>query len=296
MWLSQALPDLSRSHVQRLIVDGSAMLDGQPTKPSIRLEGGERVDVHLPVPAPPILQPEAIPLTVVYEDDDLLVIDKPAGLVVHPAPGHPSGTLVNALLARWRSFKGLKGDLRPGIVHRLDKDTSGLLIVARNDAAMLKLAAQIKNRRIKKEYMALVEGRLEPAAGRIEAPVGRHPTKRQHMAVVRGGREATSHYQVEHYLSEFSLVRVRPVTGRTHQIRVHLAFTGHPVAGDQLYGHRHVPGLPRQFLHATRLGFVQPTSGEWIELESPLPADLADFLARLPAPSAPPPVRRSDPP
>ncbi|MDE3076341.1 MAG: RluA family pseudouridine synthase, partial [Chloroflexota bacterium] len=173
--------------------------------------------------------------------------------------------------------------LRPGIVHRLDKDTSGLIMVAKSDAAMLKLAAQIKERRVKKEYLALVEGRLEPRQGRIEAPVGRHPVERQQMAVVRSGRQATTHYVVERYFRDFSLVRARPVTGRTHQIRVHLAFTGHPVAGDLLYGKRRVPGLARQFLHAARLGFYQPTSGEWIELESPLPADLSGFLEGLSA-------------
>jgi 23S rRNA pseudouridine1911/1915/1917 synthase len=280
-WLAGQLDELSRSHLQRLIEQGQATLDGHPAKASARLEGGEVVEVSVPAAVPVALAPEAIPLSVAYEDDDLLVIDKPAGLVVHPAPGHPSGTLVNALLARWRTFKGLKGDLRPGIVHRLDKDTSGLLMVAKNDASMLKLTTQIKDRRIKKEYLALVEGRLEPAQGRIEAPVGRHPTQRQHMAVVHGGRNATSHYQVEAYYGQFSLVRVKPVTGRTHQIRVHLAFTGHPVTGDELYGHRRVPGLARQFLHAARLGFFQPTSGDWIELESALPADLADFLETL---------------
>jgi 23S rRNA pseudouridine1911/1915/1917 synthase len=281
-WLARALPHLSRSHIQRLIEHGQATLAGREAKASARLEGGETVVVLAGAPAPVALEPEAIPLSIAYEDDDLLVIDKPAGLVVHPAPGHPSGTLVNALMARWRTFKGLKGDLRPGIVHRLDKDTSGLLVVAKSDAAMLKLAAQIKERRIKKEYLALVDGRLEPAQGRIEAPVGRHPTQRQQMAVVRGGRNATSHYAVERYFAGFSLVRVKPVTGRTHQIRVHLAFTGHPVAGDRLYSRQHVAGLPRQFLHATRLGFFQPTSGAWVELESPLPPDLATFLAGLP--------------
>ena len=272
---------MSRSHIQRLIERGDATLDGRAAKGSAQLAGGEAVAVQFPEPVTAEPRPEAIPLRVVYEDADLLVIDKPAGLVVHPAPGHPSGTLVNALLARWGSLKGLKGDLRPGIVHRLDKDTSGLLMVAKSDAAMLKLAAQIKDRRVKKEYLALVQGRLEPAEGRIEAPVGRDPMQRQHMAVVRGGRNATSHYTVERYFSGFSLVRVKPVTGRTHQIRVHLAFTGHPVAGDQLYSRQRVPGLPRQFLHATRLGFSQPTSGEWLELESDLPADLAAFLAGL---------------
>ncbi len=263
-------------------------VDGQVARPSARLDAGQAITVELPQPRTVDLRPEAVALNVVYEDADLLVIDKPAGLVVHPAPGHQQGTLVNALLARWRDFKGLKGDLRPGIVHRLDKDTSGLLIVAKSDAAMLKLARQIKDRRIRKEYLALVEGRLKPAQGRIEAPVGRHPTERKRMAVVRGGREAVSHYEVEDYRGDLTLVRVKPVTGRTHQIRVHLAFTGHPVAGDQLYGHRKLPGLPRQFLHATRLGFYQPTSGEWIELESPLPDDLRAFLATLPAPTAAP--------
>jgi 23S rRNA pseudouridine1911/1915/1917 synthase len=276
-WLASQLPDLSRGHIQKLILEGHVRVESGPSKASSRLSGGERISVARPAPRPVELRPEPIPLTVVYEDDDLLVVDKPAGLVVHPAPGHPGGTLVNALLARWRDFKGLKGDLRPGIVHRLDKDTSGLLLVAKSDAAMLKLSTQIKSRRIAKEYLALAEGHLEPREGRIEAPVGRHPTQRQRMAVVRGGREATSHYHVESYFPGFTLVRVKPVTGRTHQIRVHLAFTGHPVAGDQLYGHRHA-GLPRQFLHATRLGFFQPTTGEWISLDSPLPPDLARFL------------------
>jgi 23S rRNA pseudouridine1911/1915/1917 synthase len=281
-WLARVLPDLSRSSLQRLIDNGHVSVAGRAARPSLRLAGAEQVELRLPHARPVELQPEAIPLEVVYEDDDLLVIDKPAGLVVHPAPGHPSGTLVNALLARWRRFKGFDGNLRPGIVHRLDKDTSGLLMVAKTEAAMLKLAAQIKDRRIQKEYLALVEGHLEPAEGRIEAPVGRHPTQRQHMAVVRGGREATSHYRVERRFRDFSLVRVRPVTGRTHQIRVHLAFTGHPVAGDQLYGRRRAPAPPRQFLHATRLRFAQPTTGEWIELDSPLPPDLAGFLTTLP--------------
>jgi 23S rRNA pseudouridine1911/1915/1917 synthase len=280
-WLASQLPDLSRSHLQNLIDRGQVTLAGRLAKASSRLEPGQAVELTLPPPRAVEVAPEDIPLDVVYEDDDLLVIDKPAGLVVHPAPGHPSGTLVNALLARWRTFKGLKGDLRPGIVHRLDKDTSGLMMVARSDAAMLKLATQIKQRRIRKEYLALVEGRLEPPQGRIEAPVGRHPTERRQMAVVRGGRDATSHYEVERYLAGYTLVRVRPVTGRTHQIRVHLAFTGHPVAGDRLYAHRPIAGLPRQFLHATRLGFYQPTSGAWIELDSPLPPDLAAFLATL---------------
>ena len=280
-WLADQLPDFSRSHLQQLITDGCVTIGNRPTKASTRLEAGQTVNLQVPEAKPVELRAEPIPLTVVYEDDDLLVLDKPAGLVVHPAPGHPSGTLVNALLARWRDFKGLKGDLRPGLVHRLDKDTSGLLIVAKNDASMLKLSAQIKERRVKKEYLALVEGRLEPAEGRIEAPVGRHPMERQQMAVVRGGRESTTHFSVEQYFKDFSLVRARPVTGRTHQIRVHLAFAGHPVAGDSVYGHRRVPGLPRQFLHATRLGFTQPTSGEWIQLETPLPPDLQGFLDSL---------------
>ncbi len=281
-WLASQLPELSRNHIQALLETGDVTVDRRTVKASLRLEPGATVNVEVPPARPVVLAAEPIPLNVVYEDDDLVVIDKPAGLVVHPAPGHPSGTLVNALLARWGEFKGLKGDLRPGMVHRLDRDTSGLLMVAKNDAAMLKLAAQIKERRVSKEYIALVEGRLEPKAGRVEAPVGRHPTERQQMAVVRSGRDSTSHYEVERWYRGFSLVRIKPVTGRTHQIRVHMAFTGHPVAGDRLYGGHAHAGLPRQFLHAARLGFRQPTTGEWLQLESALPVDLAAFLSTLP--------------
>ena len=297
-WLAAQMGQFSRAHLQQAIRQGHVLLAGHAAAASARLEAGQRVQVQLPEPRPTNLAAEALALDVVYEDADLLVVDKPAGLVVHPAPGHHSGTLVNALLARWQTFKGLKGDLRPGIVHRLDKDTSGLIIVAKSDLAMLKLAEQIKRRDVQKHYLALVLGRLEPRQGRIEAPVGRHPTDRLRMAVVSGGRAATTHYTVERCLfhapgggepprapgqptAQFSLVRARPVTGRTHQIRVHLAFTGHPVAGDALYAQQPTPGLPRHFLHAAHLGFRQPTTGEWLELDSGLPPDLASFLDQL---------------
>ena len=286
-WLAQELPELSRSRIQGLIHQGHVLVAGLPCRASSRVDPGVDVEVTIPDDRPAVAHPESIPLDVAYEDDDVIVLNKPPGLVVHPAPGHPGGTLVNALLGRWAEFRSRQGDLRPGIVHRLDKDTSGLIMVARNDAAMTKLAAQIKQRRIKKEYIALAVGRLEPAAGRIEAPVGRNPRERLQMAVVRDGRAATSHYQVIEYLPGFSLVRVRPVTGRTHQIRVHLAFTQHPVAGDTLYGHR-CQGLARQFLHAANLGFFQPRSGEWIEVEAPLPPDLAGFLNGIRGNTAPP--------
>ncbi|MGH2518731.1 MAG: pseudouridine synthase, partial [Chloroflexota bacterium] len=192
-WLAAQLGDLSRAHLQHAIAQGQVLLAGRSARASARLEAGQRVQLQLPGPRLTTLAAEPIPLNVVYEDADLLVIDKQPGLVVHPAPGHPSGTLVNALLARWHTFKGLKGDLRPGIVHRLDKDTSGLIIVAKNDLAMLKLAQQIKNRAVQKQYLALVQGRLEPPQGRVEAPVGRHPADRLRMAVVTGGRAATTH-------------------------------------------------------------------------------------------------------
>ena len=238
--------------------------------------------VTIPPPETIALAPEAIPLTIIYQDGDIIVLDKPAGLTVHPAPGHPSGTLVNALLAACPDLRGIAGTLRPGIVHRLDKDTSGLMVVAKNDRAQRSLQRQLKEREVRKTYLALVKGVPAPREGTIEAPIGRHPKNRKKMAVVADGREATTRYRVREEIAggQYSLLEVEPVTGRTHQIRVHLAAVGHPVVGDATYG-RPSAAVGRQFLHAHKLAFAMPLGGRAVEFESPLPADLREALSRL---------------
>lgn len=281
-YLAQHLPDLSRSSVRRLIDDGMVMVNGQPVKASHRLHAGDAISVHLPPPAPLAAQPEPIPLTVVYEDADMLVVDKPAGLVVHPAPGHATGTLVNAILAHVPEIAAGGDVTRPGIVHRLDKDTSGLLVVAKNEATLRFLSNQFKERTTEKVYLALVHGHLSPARGQIDAPIGRDPRHRQRMAIVAGGRQAQTSYRVLRYIGAYTLLEAMPHTGRTHQIRVHFASIGHPVAGDPVYGpRREVPGLSRQFLHAARLRLRLPSTNEMREFSSPLPPDLAAVLTRI---------------
>jgi 23S rRNA pseudouridine1911/1915/1917 synthase len=286
-FVARSLPELTRSRVRRLIDEGFVTVDDRlPAKAGAALASGHRVSVTVPPPEPATLEPEAVPLRIVYEDDDLLVVDKPPGMAVHPAPGHSSGTLVHAVLAHCPGLSTVGGEGRPGIVHRLDKDTSGLIIVAKNDAAHLSLARQLKERRVEKTYIALVEGRLKQREGVIDAPTGRHPVRRKKMAVVEGGREARTRYRVLREIDGRSLVEVRPETGRTHQIRVHFAAIGHPVVGDPVYG-RGRPAVPlrRQFLHAQRLAFRHPRTGDRLELEAPLPEDLAQALAELESPS-----------
>lgn len=280
-YLAEQVEGLSRAHAQRLIGEGHVLVNGRVAKASLRLQAGDAVRVHQDDPRPLDLAPEPIPLAVVYEDRDLIVIDKPAGLTVHPAPGHPTGTLVNALLAHCTDLRGIEGTLRPGIVHRLDKDTSGLLVVAKHDRAQLSLSGQIARRETLKAYLALVAG-SPPAAGVIDAPIGRHPAQRKRMAVVAEGRPARTHYRVVGPAPGGGLVAVVLETGRTHQIRVHFAALGYPVAGDPVYGQPN-PGLGRQWLHAWRLGFRHPTSGAWLEFEAPLPDDLLAVLACDPA-------------
>jgi 23S rRNA pseudouridine1911/1915/1917 synthase len=282
------LSGLSRSHVQRLISEGRLTVDGRPVKANTILPPGTELQLDVPPPAPaePIAQPE-IPIHVVHEDDDLLIVDKPAGLVVHPSPGHADGTLVNALLGRGEALApgGIAGVQRPGIVHRLDRDTSGLLMVARSDAAQASLQAQLKARRIKKTYLALVQGSVSAAAGRIEAPIGRDPGRRTRMAVVPSGRPATTGYRVRERFKGWTLLELDLVTGRTHQIRVHLEAIGHPIAGDPLYGtgtaRRGPDGLERLFLHAWRLELTSPSTGKLIRAEAPLPPELEEPLDRL---------------
>lgn len=293
-FLAGQVPDLSRSAAQRLIDEGRVTVNGEPARSSYKVRAGDQVVVLLPGDdGVQELRPESIPLHVVYEDDALLVVDKPAGMVVHPAPGHTGGTLANALLAHSPALAGLdlpSSEQRPGIVHRLDRDTSGLILLAKTEKVQRALQQQFKDRRVDKAYLALVHGHLQPAWGRIEAPIGRDPQHRQRMAVLPGGREAVTEY---HVLEQFawqtgpaagmySLVKAEPRTGRTHQIRVHLASVGHAVVGDPVYGRRrtHLP-LERQFLHAGHLGFQHPVTGQRLELDAPLPADLAGVLELL---------------
>lgn len=279
-----AIAGISRAHAQRLLGDGRALVDGVRRRSSDRLTGGELVRVTLTAPPDESLEPESIPLDVVYEDDSMLIVDKPAGLVVHPSAGHPGGTLVNALLGRSRDrgepLGSIAGVGRPGIVHRLDKETSGLIVVAKTDAAQAALMRQFGERTIEKEYLALVRGTPPAGRGRIEAPIGRDPRDRQRMAVVAGGREAVSEYEVLASTDGYTLLALHPLTGRTHQIRAHLAYIGLPIAGDLRYGGQEGPnGLRRQFLHAVRLTLARPSDGRRIRAWSALPEDLATSLS-----------------
>lgn len=270
--VSDQVESLSRSLVKSLVEEGKVLVDGQLRKPSYHVKEGERIEIEVPAAREIKLIPRDIPLDIIYQDQDLAVIDKPKGLVVHPAQGNWDYTLVNALLFHIKDLSGINGELRPGIVHRLDKDTSGLMVVAKNDNAHRGLAEQIKVHGIHREYTALVHGVIAESQGRIEAPIGRSKTDRKKMAVVADGREAVSIYQVLDRLGNYSLVRVQLQTGRTHQIRVHFAYIKHPVVGDPVYGpaRRHL-GLESQALHASRLGFEHPRSGEYLEFASPLP-------------------------
>ena len=279
-FVSEKCLELSRTHAQKLINDGYIKVNENIARASLRLEAGDRVDIIIPPALPSELTPEAIPLNIIYEDDDLLVVDKPAGLTVHPAPGHPSHTLVNAILSHFPHLADISNSLRPGIVHRLDKDTSGLMLVAKNKVAQDNLIDQFRTRSVNKSYLVLVEGRLTPERGIIEAVIGRDPRNRKRMAVVSRGSEARTEYQVSKYTGNYTLLEITPETGRTHQIRVHLAAIGYPVVGDAVYGVKS-SYLSRQFLHACRLGFRLPSSGEYVEFTSKLPRDLAQALKEI---------------
>ncbi len=276
-FVGETCPELSRTHAQKLIAGGFITVNGKVARASHKLSRGDKVDITIPPEPPSPLSPEAIPLNIVYEDSDLLVVDKPAGLTVHPAPGHPGHTLVNAVLAYLPELTGNGDTLRPGIVHRLDKDTSGLMLVARNRVAQANLSEQFRLHSVSKSYLVLVKGKLTPQNGIIEAAIGRDPRHRQRMAVVSRGREARTEYRVIRYIGNYSLLEIKPETGRTHQIRVHLAAIGFPVVGDATYGVKS-PHLPRQFLHASRLGFKLPSTGQYVEFTSELPTDLAQAL------------------
>ena len=276
-YLDRVCPDLSRSRIQALISEGSVTLDGRPAKPSIRLKSGQTVVLEIPEAREGTLEPQLMPLNIVYEDGDLLVVDKPAGLTVHPGPGHPDGTLVNAVLAHCPDLQGIGGTVRPGIVHRLDKNTSGLMVVAKNDPTHRSLSEQLKARSFTKEYIALTHGSVTPAEAIIDAPIGRSNANRQRMAVAEGGRDAVTRYRVMRHFPAHTLVEVRPTTGRTHQIRVHFASIGYPLVGDSTYGKPNNK-LNRHFLHASTLGFAHPSDGEYREFSAPLPLELVAFL------------------
>jgi len=283
-FLARSCPELTRSAAQKLLEDGAVTLAGEVVKKNRRTVPGEVYTVVLPDPEPLDALPQNIPLDVVYEDDDVIVINKPVGLVVHPAPGHPDGTLVNALLYHCgNSLSGINGQLRPGIVHRIDRDTSGLIIAAKNDRAHLALAAQLQGHSLARTYEAVAVGNLKEDSGTVNAPIGRHPVDRKKMAIDRkNGREAVTHWSVLARYPGHTHLECRLETGRTHQIRVHLASIGHPLLGDTVYGAKKpVPGLAGQCLHARRLRFVHPSTGQTVELECPLPDWFQAVLQKL---------------
>ena len=273
-FLARSVPGLTRSAAQRLLEEGAVTLEGRPVKKNYKTAPGDQLEAVLPDPEPVAILPQDIPLDVVYEDGDVIVVNKPVGLVVHPAPGHPDGTLVNALLYHCgNTLSGINGELRPGIVHRIDRDTSGLIIAAKNDRAHLALAAQLQDHSLARVYEAVAVGNLREDAGTVDAPIGRHPVNRKKMAIDhRNGRPAVTHWSVLGRYPGYTHVECRLETGRTHQIRVHLASIGHPLLGDVVYGSKKPwPGLAGQCLHARKLRFVHPTTGKLVELECPLP-------------------------
>ncbi|MBE6961896.1 MAG: RluA family pseudouridine synthase [Ruminococcaceae bacterium] len=284
-WLSAVLENTTRSAAQRLLEEGRVVIGGRTPAKNYKLTGGEAVEVLLPEPEPVNVIPQDIPLDVVYEDGDVIVVNKPKGLVVHPAPGHPDGTLVNALLYHCGdSLSGIGGELRPGIVHRIDRDTSGLIIAAKNDMAHQGLAAQLQDHTLARTYECIVTGNLREDSGTVDAPIGRHHTDRKKMAVVSDGRNAVTHWEVIARYPGFTHVRCRLKTGRTHQIRVHMAHLGHPILGDTVYGNKKpIPGLQGQCLQAVGLRFLHPRTGELLELTCPRSEEFEEQLRKLSA-------------
>ena len=282
-FLASSLDGLTRSQATRLIESGEVAVNGRAVSKSYKLAGGEDIAVTLPEPEPVEAVPQDIPLDVVYEDADVIVVNKPSGMVVHPAPGHPDGTLVNALLYHCAgTLSGVGGALRPGIVHRIDRDTSGLIIAAKNDAAHQYLSAQLADHTLARTYECIVVGALREDRGTVDAPIARHPTGRKRMAVVAGGREAVTHWEVIARYPGYTHVRCRLETGRTHQIRVHMAYIGHPILGDTVYGaKKEVPGLTGQCLHAVGLRFLHPRTHEVVELSCPLPDEFTRMLQKI---------------
>lgn len=283
VYLTRQLPDLSRSHVQKLTAAGQVTVQGKGAKANHKVQTGERVEVTIPESKPLEVAAEAIPLDILYEDADVVVINKARGMVVHPAAGNYGGTLVNALLKHCGDLSGINGVIRPGIVHRLDKDTSGVMVVAKTDRAHLSLAAQIKERSAGRKYIAIVHGNVKAEDGLVDAPIGRHSADRKKMAVTfHHSREARTHFRVVRRFGDYTVVECRLMTGRTHQIRVHMAYIGHPVVGDPKYGpkKRHF-AIDGQALHSAELTFRHPVSGEELVFRAPLPKDMQEVLAAI---------------
>jgi len=274
-------PEYSRTQIQLWIQHEDIYVNGKPTKSSYSVQQGDHVEIQIPQLQPVSINQENIPLDIRYEDEDLLVINKPQGMVVHPANGHSQGTLVNALLAHCKDLSGINGVIRPGIVHRIDKDTSGVLLVAKNDFAHIRLAKQIKEKVAARHYVALVHGELRDMQGVIDAPIGRHPTHRKSMAVVGEGKPAITHFQVLERYAHYTLIACQLETGRTHQIRVHLAWIGHPIAGDPVYGPRKPAFDGGQLLHAKTLQFVHPRTNQTMSISAPLPPNFISILNQL---------------
>lgn len=282
VFLSKKLRDISRSHIKSLIKDGKVLVDGNTTKPNYKTRKGDNIFISIPPPKKMNTEPENIPINIIYEDNDIIVINKPQGMVVHPAPGNYSGTLVNALLYHCDNLSEINGAIRPGIVHRIDKDTSGLLVVAKNDMAHIKLAHQLQSKTMSRIYWTIVEYNIKQDNGIIDAPIGRHPIDRKRMAVVESGRRAVTHYEVLERFGDYTLVKAQLETGRTHQIRVHMAYIGHPVVGDPVYGIKKQRfNLKGQVLHAKQLTLIHPRSGEKMTFEAPLPEYFEKLLSIL---------------
>lgn len=281
--LAQKIPDISRSRIQKLIEQGNITVRDKQIKANYKVRQGDVVKVNIPEPVVLDVRPEDIDIEILYEDEDIAVVNKPQGMVVHPAAGNYSGTLVNALMARCSSLSTINGVIRPGIVHRIDKDTSGVLVIAKNDSAHRSLAEQIKVHSVKRVYYAIVEGVIKQDSGTVDAPIGRHPVERKKMAVVsKNGRRAVTHYRVIERFKKNTLIEARLETGRTHQIRVHMAYIGHPLVGDQVYGYKKQRfNLKGQALHAKTLGIIHPSTGEYMEFTTPLPEYFQKLIEKL---------------
>ncbi|MFR0822760.1 MAG: RluA family pseudouridine synthase [Clostridia bacterium] len=286
-YISKKMQDISRAMVQKLLEEKQIQVNGITPKPSYKVQAGDTISIQIKPPKETNLQAQEIPIEIMYEDEDILVVNKPKGLVVHPGNGNPDGTLVNAIMAKCKDgLSGIGGEIRPGIVHRLDKDTSGLLIVAKNDKAHITMSEQIKNRQVKKTYIALVKGIITEREATINMPIGRSTKDRKKMAVTKDGKEAITHFKVikryQKTEASYSLLEVKIETGRTHQIRVHMAQIGHPIIGDMVYSNgKNEFGVEGQCLHAQKLAFKHPTTGKQIEIEAPLPTYLQDILEQL---------------